>query len=470
MIDNLDNKQVVYSLFNPYVYKEAAPNMNIIRGIVNDSNNVLLKTLLNILVNNRIEAIDDNILILYLSEIGKSDAEMNLIIKKINELKSLDEEGAKPYRESIKKLCYRHQINYLKYKYEDEPIQFIDAIRNFNYKSLDDDISTIDFAHLNINDLIDKYNTQKVTSRYEFINNSFTVGGWAMGQVVAVVGPPSCGKSLFIQGEAVYFMEQRKKVYLQIMGDLNELDIITRMMCMHLKIHRKTIESNIAYYWEKCKEFFMEFLTLVVVPSGEVSAKASVDYIIKKIKDTKIYFFDYDSNFRKDSALSSYDIGGETYDQFTRLTNLGNLVFVASQPKISYYGDEVLPMESVGESSRKQHICDVIVTIGRNWDAKTPIGKINIAKNRRGDNGVASYVRTTDGLFFPCSDVLYSKLLKGNRYYGYTWNELEQLDMTTKMIEDSIKLEKEKKEDAEQKAKLAELSNQIAKEGAINNE
>lgn len=219
---------------------------------------------------------------------------------------------------------------------------------------------------------------------------------------------------------------------------LNELDMITRLTCMYSHLPQRQVETNIISLYNQYKEAFAGKLYMTVVPSGTVKVSEYTEWMLKLGDKFDILFIDYDSNFARDEALSMYDYGGALYDYLTRLTRAGKLVFVASQPKINYFGDELLPLSAAGESSRKQHISDVIITLGRLWKSKMKMGKINVAKNRRGDNAVQNYIGTSDGLFYPCSDVLYSKFENLNTYQGlYTWKELQGMDVMTGVMADA---------------------------------
>ena len=60
-------------------------------------------------------------------------------------------------------------------------------------------------------------------------------------------------------------------------------------------------------------------------------------------------------------------------------------MIVASQPKITFYTQEILTLDSASESSMKQHIVDTMLTIGKPGKIEAPIGMMYIAKNRNGE-------------------------------------------------------------------------------------
>ena len=132
-----------------------------------------------------------------------------------------------------------------------------------------------------------------------------------------------------------------------------------RLTCMMAKKPQRVVESDIIGYYELYKSKFERNLFLTVVPSGTVKVTDYVNWVIQRADEYDVLIIDYDSNFARDPTLSMYDAGGDTYDELTKLTRLGKLVFVASQPKICYFRDELLGYDAAGESSRKQHISDV---------------------------------------------------------------------------------------------------------------
>jgi hypothetical protein len=82
-----------------------------------------------------------------------------------------------------------------------------------------------------------------------------------------------------------------------------------------------------------------------------------------------------------------YESGGNVYNRIAlfAVTNK-SVLFILAQPKPSYWDKEVIPLEAAAESSKKQKIIDLMLTLGS--PSKTSsIGMLNIAKNRRGEDG-----------------------------------------------------------------------------------
>lgn len=102
-----------------------------------------------------------------------------------------------------------------------------------------------------------------------------------------------------------------------------------------------------------------------------------------------VIIVDYDENIKKEDKSSDnvYEEGGGNYNRLAYLAGTNkSCVFVACQPKPTYWGEELLPLESAAESSKKQKIIDTMITIGRPKGCNS-IRSLFVPKNRRGEAG-----------------------------------------------------------------------------------
>lgn len=109
-------------------------------------------------------------------------------------------------------------------------------------------------------------------------------------------------------------------------------------------------------------------------------------YNIQKQKNIHydVIIIDYDGNLKQPSD-NMYESGGIIYDQAKNLAQVNkSVVFIASQPKQSFWKNELIPIEACAESSKKQMVMDMLITIGRPEGVNTGIRKIYIPKSRRG--------------------------------------------------------------------------------------
>jgi KaiC/GvpD/RAD55 family RecA-like ATPase len=435
---------LIYGLFNQYVFSEAKMNFRYLKMYFTQDpmsrSNSLIHRLLLLIEKYNFTDITEATLISTLQEDGKSDEEIRSILNKIVEYKRYTKEQAVIFRDNLRKLCYSAYIQDVKNRNEYDVVNYVESIKKFDYRSnYSDTLMAKSFSQLDITDLVDRYSTEGYKSRYDFINKSFAPGGYIPGQIVQVVAAPAVGKSLFLMGEAVNFIEQGRRVHYLTLGDLNELDIAIRMICMISKTPKRIVESDILGYYNIYKSKFEDLLSITVVPSGYVRVTEYVDWIKSRADEYDILMVDYDSNFRSDPSLNMYDQGGDTYDALSQLSRMGKLVFVASQPKLAYFRAEKLPMEAAGESSRKQHISDMIITIGKNQESSMRMGYMCIVKSRRGDTAEQPWIGTNEGLFYPCSKMLYAKYrTSSSQYHLYSYDELVGMDILDSMIDDLI--------------------------------
>lgn len=229
----------------------------------------------------------------------------------------------------------------------------------------------------------------------------------------------NCGKSLFCMGEALTMAMAGAKVHYIALGDLKPKDFVVRMGAVYSGASFADVQLNLQSIYKALNNAVGDRLGLTIVPSAKVSADQYIEYI--KDKDYDVLFIDYDSNFLSSAADNLYSEYGKIYDRLTELSGIGKLVFIASQPTKPSWKYEEINMEDIGESARKVHSADVIITIGRVITSRNHLGIMKIAKNRRGEEGVAQpYIRLNNGRFIPLPDEVYENLkqIKDKRMFS----------------------------------------------------
>lgn len=344
---------LLYGLFSEWAFPEAKMNIDYLKKYFKydplTRDNPMAHQLLWVIETQKYTDLTEALFISVLSSSGLKSEEIKNAIEKIREYRTYTREQALVFRENLKRLCYKAYFDEVKIKHGDDLVASIEAMKKFDYKSnYSDTLIAKKFNELEITDLVKDFSADGYKSRYDFINKSFTNNGYIPGQIIQVVAAPSVGKSLWLMGEAVNFINQGRRVHYLTLGDLNEADMASRMTCMMARKPKWEVEKNLELYYDMYKSKFDNKLSLTVVPSGTVKVSEYVDWIVQNQNEYDVLFVDYDSNFAHDPSLSMYDMGGETYDRFTILTRLRKLVFVASQPKVSYFGAEVLPLDAAG--------------------------------------------------------------------------------------------------------------------------
>lgn len=229
----------------------------------------------------------------------------------------------------------------------------------------------------------------------------------------------NCGKSLFCMGEALTMAIAGAKVHYIALGDLKPKDFVVRMGAVYSGASFADVQLNLQSIYKALNNAVGDRLGLTIVPSAKVTADQYIEYI--KDKDYDVLFIDYDSNFLSSAADNLYSEYGKIYDRLTELSGIGKLVFIASQPTKPSWKYEEINMEDIGESARKVHSADVIITIGRVITSRNHLGIMKIAKNRRGEEGVAQpYIRLNNGRFIPLPDEVYENLkqIKDKRMFS----------------------------------------------------
>lgn len=95
---------------------------------------------------------------------------------------------------------------------------------------------------------------------------------------------------------------------------------------------------------------------------------------------------DYADNLAAESD-QMYQSAGTIYNKLKSLAMKNkSVVLTASQPKTAYYSSEVIPFEGIAESSKKLHIVDITLTMGKVMRS-AHIATMHIAKVREGETG-----------------------------------------------------------------------------------
>lgn len=223
--------------------------------------------------------------------------------------------------------------------------------------------------------------------------NEILPGGYAPGTVSMVVAPPGVGKSTFLAREAIAAAQNGHKVYMIVLGDLNPFDILARCVCIYLRISMDEFMRNPEKFHEapRVRRLFENIqvrcvgayeLTIDEIYRDAISRKNSFDY--------DMILIDYDGNVKSREG-TLYQEGGVIYGKMDQIAkHTGTVLITACQPKQEFWETAILTLKSAGESSKKQHVADLIVTLSR--PTLVPVGTLHIPKARRGRSGQSRYV------------------------------------------------------------------------------
>lgn len=305
---------------------------------------------------------------------------------------------------SLHKFYITKQLSYYINKYSTNPIKLLEKLK---------DIQSSFIAGVEINclgslvasevieeDIGDLSNVLR--SNFELINSSTPFGGYIPGSVVMFVGAPGNGKSAFMLYEASRATIESKKVLWIALGDLTRYDFITRYTSVLSEKSYPDVSINPDKYFVDDIKEAANNIDLITIPANKLSSEEILE--ITKLKDYDLVVVDYDSNVKSSGKENMYEVGGEVYNVLTEIARPTDgrkhkVVFVASQPKVHLWEELEIPLSGAGESSRKQHIIDMMITLGT-ANVEKPCGMMLVAKNRRGKSGVkAGYEMLDNGRF-----------------------------------------------------------------------
>lgn len=432
----MDNFELLYSLFNQYLFSEAKRNISNIKYYF-DTNpstmgNPLIDNMLGAIRDYDLEAIGQPLFQSILMKCNKTSQESSNIMSSIIRWKGYTKEQMSPAREYLEQVCARAELEKIGRLYSASPKDYIKQIKNLNLQFEDLDVfNSVGFGDVDINSLVAESEAGFIPSRYKWINDTFQpYPGYERGQMVIICAAPATGKSLFCMSEALHMASSGYKVLYVGLGDNKMKDFIVRLGAMYSGLSFGDTMKRINEVYNSLKEVLKDNLEISINPAGKISAEEIVEYV-KSRPEFDVVVVDYDSNLKGvgEGEVNMYNSFGSAYETLTQLTLMNKLVFIGSQTKVTSWDSEVIRMSDVGESSRKQHSADMIIGIGRVTGCPNHVHCLNISKSRRGEVDVKSYcIRLGNGRFYPISRGLYEALKEESEKKQYTEVEIEIMD------------------------------------------
>ena len=321
--------------------------------------------------------------------------------------------------------CNKYLSSTLKrYKNEKETsIELINNIKNIrNIKSSSIDI--VKLGELNVNKVIEEElgGLDILPTSFELIKKITPWKGYLRGQLVTVTAEPGVGKSMFLLNEAITFAKHGYKIYLCCLGDLFKLDYIIRSSSIIKNVDYTEVSMNSGKYFDDEVRKIVSNIYLTVTSPGTIDIAQLADFVESNLaakEDIDVVIIDYDANLNETVKSDTlYEKGKVIYNTMAALTRPKNkkyrLGIIASQPKICFWGKEELPKESLNESSGKQAVIDILITLGRSKkiDNKNA-GIIKAAKVRRGKEGLKTpYILLPTGRFQEIDTEEYARMKK----------------------------------------------------------
>ena len=439
----MENLDLLCALFNQYVFQDAKNNYLDLKYYYdtnpNTTGNRLVQEFLDSIKLYNFESIDMPLFNAILGRAGKSGDEAQQILNKIIQYKRYNQEQIRPVKKYLEDIVSRALIQ--RAQRFDNPTEFVKYIKNSEFKSIDNDVfGTTTFDKIDVNTVMAESGHDVIKSSFDWVNESFTAGGMEKGQIGLVVAPPSTGKSLYLMIEALTFaLAGHKTIYIAL-GDLNMKDFLVRLGAIYTGLPFKSALDNMAAIYTNLSEAVKDKLEISINAADAVSADDIVDFV-KSRSDIEIVIVDYDSNLKGASSEDSMYLSlGRLYGRLTELTLINKLVLVAAQPKVYTWKGERIEMSDVGESSRKAHTADFIITLSRDTNVKNHLSVGYMAKNRRGENNEAYLIRLSNGRFKDLKyKSIYESIKQLDERQDYTDADIDRLIEQEQMARQQLK-------------------------------
>lgn len=236
-----------------------------------------------------------------------------------------------------------------------------------------------------------RYNKESViSSGLKALDNALLAHGTLPGELYCVSAPPGKGKTTFLTNIGACAMMTGKDVIHIFIGDNTESDGVLRYCARLTNTSQAQVMLNADEYftnWHMVEsKLELGKLLLCSYPIGVPSIADIRSFITKNIMkrgiDPKVVILDYIDNCKHDYSLGSYETMGALYAQAKNLAEELQLVcWTASQPKIEFWNSDNVGLDSLAESSKKQHVLDGLLNIVKKDESNYVI---TVAKLRRG--------------------------------------------------------------------------------------
>jgi hypothetical protein len=200
------------------------------------------------------------------------------------------------------------------------------------------------------------------------------------------------GKTTWLINQGISTAEQGFNVLHIFLGDMSRYDGLLRYAsCLSgvptAKLVKLDVDGLESFIKKINMSGFLSRVSIGAYAAGELTASKLIEEILTAQKLLRTHFnlviIDYDENLSKETD-SMYESGGEIYNKIGLFAVLNkSVVFIAAQPKPEFWDKEVIPLKGAAESSKKQKIIDLMMTIGKPRRGSS-VGTLFIAKNRRG--------------------------------------------------------------------------------------
>lgn len=250
----------------------------------------------------------------------------------------------------------------------------------------------------------------------ERVSDTLSAKQFDCGTINTIVGSPGKGKTQLILNQHVYVASQKQHTLHVAIGDLTKRQLILRILAIITSksiqqislLNSKQFKEFMTRAREKYADIFEHLHCITMMPNtftGLEIIRHIEDLQKKKGYNFKQVIIDYDGNIETDistnkkkskdeESKSMYYSAADIYNNFSAFAKRNDsVVWVLSQPKIQYWSVEKIPLEALNDSSKKGHILDFCMSIGRK-DISEPVVTLYISKNRHGESDKTFKLKT----------------------------------------------------------------------------
>ncbi len=243
-----------------------------------------------------------------------------------------------------------------------------------------------------------------IKSCIKSVNASLQYRGYTRGTINVIIGAPGNGKTSFLVNEGAYAAQQFNKILHVFLGDMVDYDGFVRYLSCISGIRQDDITSMPKQKQDELVDKInsdhnkiLDRIDVLSYASGQLTIDQLVENI-RRLQEKRSTHYDMIIVDYADNLLMTSDFMYEERGTiYTKLHLMGrsndSVVLVASQPKIEYWEEEIIPLRGAAESSKKQHIADMVMTLGM-AQKDGEVGTLYLAKVRRGRTGALIPVKT----------------------------------------------------------------------------
>lgn len=437
-----DNISAAYGMFNQHLFRECKNNVEDLEYYFstspNTAGNPLIHEFLYAVKTYDLPNLDEPLFRSIFNKLGMNQAESDMILSDIVKWKKFDKAQIQPTVNLLANAVAMSAIRRAMSAHSNNPLGFIEDLKGFNagFGMDTEKIQMVNFSEVNIDSILAE-SSKGLPSSFEWVNDCFDpLGMYELPGIVLFTAVPGSGKSLWVLAEILNLALKGEYVSLCAMGDLTMKDMITRACTIYSGLPFGEARLRLPEIYKSLSEKVGDRLQILITASGEItvdeyleSIRRTDDLLMEKYgKKLSAVAIDYDSNFKSasvdDNMYSGY---GKIYEAITKLSTVqGKLVFILSQPKINVWSSESLELSDVGESSRKQHTADIVITRGRWTGNQNGLGVFQIVKNRRGDLTRVYSIRI-GGQFITIPKGVYDRLKEETEKRNYSIGEINSM-------------------------------------------